>query len=842
MSYEDYLKNEFNKKQYEFITSNIESCKVIGNPGCGKTKSIIEYCIHKFNKGLITSFRDFVILSFSKAAVADFIKKGKNRLKNGNINLFNKKINENIHLYEEYNDLFNKNNIRTIHSLAAPIYNHLMHNGDLSLNTIILGTYNLLNTNSKNDNKLKTQFNNIKFIIVDEAQDLNENQYNLIKRISEILNCACILVGDPNQCIYQFQNSSCYFLINHSKKKYPLVKNYRSNKLIINLLNHFRPHNKLDKIEYNDMNIIDKQPIIICDTRDNISKYIIDKITNSEYNREDIAIIGPVKLSKNGKSFGLQYILNILANNNIPFVKYYTDGDDIIGNFNIKSEKGKINLLTCHKSKGLEFKMTIIINFHLHTMSTCPTQQNYDEYVYLWYVALSRAKEELIICCEKDKYIFNKIKDIPSELYNLYDSKLNKTSYKISNNFNQEYKPLQISVTEAIKNIKIFTESYLLKFQKSKYYTTQEYNLYSIKENTNDKNNDYSILYGNFIERLFMFYYYEKTGNRELFIKFLENQCHNIIMLPEINTYAYSNLKKYGFIDDNNVIYLKDQNLQKYANSNKSIDKFLEYCKKMTENDYCYVFRNDPSKEWDQEKIKKDINNLLNIKNDIENNIFDIILYFYQFKFERLELLNTNFTNKLKILKNYYEDIKKTAMVYDNLKFEYNVQDNNIPLLYGCIDIIDQNTDQIIELKFTNEISLSHELQVYIYYHLYYLKFESYDNYKKNKTPCIINLKTGTQRIITIDDTKHISFNKLLSDIFDRNIENFDYIYECNDKSKIESTIINLYKYCDKIRFIASNKENMAKIIDILKNNNEIIINKKIKVNKKNNYFELENI
>lgn len=113
---------------------------------------------------------------------------------------------------------------------------------------------------------------------------------------------------------------------------------------------------------------------------------------------------------------------------------------------------------------------------------------------------------------------------------------------------------------------------------------------------------------------------------------------------------------------------------------------------------------------------------------------------------------------------------------------------------------------------------------------------------KKNKTPCIINLKTGTQRIITIDDTKHISFNKLLSDIFDRNIENFDYIYECNDKSKIESTIINLYKYCDKIRFIASNKENMAKIIDILKNNNEIIINKKIKVNKKNNYFELENI
>ena len=43
----------FDEYQLKFINSNIEDCIVIGNPGCGKTKTIIEYCINKYNNKII---------------------------------------------------------------------------------------------------------------------------------------------------------------------------------------------------------------------------------------------------------------------------------------------------------------------------------------------------------------------------------------------------------------------------------------------------------------------------------------------------------------------------------------------------------------------------------------------------------------------------------------------------------------------------------------------------------------------------------------------------------------------------------------------------------------------
>ena len=52
-----------------------------------------------------------------------------------------------------------------------------------------------------------------KFIIIDEAQDINENQYNLVKLIANKLKIPLILVGDPNQNIYQFQGGSDIFII-----------------------------------------------------------------------------------------------------------------------------------------------------------------------------------------------------------------------------------------------------------------------------------------------------------------------------------------------------------------------------------------------------------------------------------------------------------------------------------------------------------------------------------------------------------------------------------------------------------------------------------------------------
>ena len=85
--------NTINEQQFAFINNNIENCVVYGNPGCGKTKSIIEYCINKKVKS-----NEFLIISYSKKAQLDFIKRGKTK-----------------------SNIFNNQNVRTIHSLASTI-------------------------------------------------------------------------------------------------------------------------------------------------------------------------------------------------------------------------------------------------------------------------------------------------------------------------------------------------------------------------------------------------------------------------------------------------------------------------------------------------------------------------------------------------------------------------------------------------------------------------------------------------------------------------------------------------------------------------------------------------
>ena len=83
-----------NANQLLFINSDIKNCIMLGNPGCGKTKTIIEYCVDKYNKKIIKSSNNFLIISFSKKAQIDFINRGKLSL---------------------YPKLFNNKNVRTIH-------------------------------------------------------------------------------------------------------------------------------------------------------------------------------------------------------------------------------------------------------------------------------------------------------------------------------------------------------------------------------------------------------------------------------------------------------------------------------------------------------------------------------------------------------------------------------------------------------------------------------------------------------------------------------------------------------------------------------------------------------
>lgn len=77
-----------------------------------------------------------------------------------------------------------------------------------------------------------------KYIFVDEAQDLNEAQYKLIRALC-IDFSNIMMVGDPAQSIYGFNGSDSKFMtVNFKKdfnpKEYKLIENFRSTKKIIN--------------------------------------------------------------------------------------------------------------------------------------------------------------------------------------------------------------------------------------------------------------------------------------------------------------------------------------------------------------------------------------------------------------------------------------------------------------------------------------------------------------------------------------------------------------------------------------------------------------------------------
>lgn len=83
---------------------------------------------------------------------------------------------------------------------------------------------------------------NLKYLIVDEYQDVNPLQEKLINRLKEISGCKLIVVGDDDQNIYQWRGSNNKYIIDFENKfdkdevkTIPLSVNYRSSEGITKL-------------------------------------------------------------------------------------------------------------------------------------------------------------------------------------------------------------------------------------------------------------------------------------------------------------------------------------------------------------------------------------------------------------------------------------------------------------------------------------------------------------------------------------------------------------------------------------------------------------------------------
>lgn len=764
-----YKLEDCNENQRKFIIDELKDGTLMGIPGGGKTTTIIKKILYLIDKKVIKSKNDFMIITFSKKAKEDFIKRGNSFMKN----------------------IFTTKNVKTLHSLSGTIIKKIENTESLtsSIEIVICKAYNYINELTPEDLKKIKCLSELKLLIIDEAQDISELQYNLAKKISEKLKLNLILSGDPDQNIYQFQNGTDKYLFNHSNNIYYLTENYRSSPEIIELLNSVKPWKHLIPKMNSIKPKTNIKPIIYSNSLENIMENFSDKIKSisNKYNLKDVAIIGPVKKSNLNKynnytNIGLQHFVNHLEKNKIKYIKHYSEsssnysGDTEVYDTTKDYKDNHINLLTIHGSKGLEFKVVFLINFHTNTYGKIPSETEYNNFKYLWYVGLSRAENEIIMYVDNEKSAWYELNKCEKNIYNLYGKDLKLIPPKFDN---KEKKPS--SITELLRNKKYFDEEKLLDLSNYIKFNVKEIeNIYENNNNIIEIENKYNELYGIYYEQLFEYYYCKKYNKEYKLSKNIKKYIENRIEIDkDYNIILKSFLIKINktMFDELNIYYLND--IKKVLNQ-KEIE-FYNYLMKLVlerklENFYLYT---------NNELIYDNPEEILELCNNLnEKNLFKLILYKYQYNNEAKYLWNINnelYSNNI-ILISKIENYVNNNINNNNYEFQKEISCKYLEDLNGIIDCYNNDNKEIIEIKYTKNTSIIHFLQIFIYN---LLKNNNKNNFDKMT---IINLYEGKKYILEYDNNiKILDILIKLSDILKTKIQNLTILYDLETTGLIEN-------------------------------------------------------
>ena len=764
------FKLNYNEEQLAFIQSKIENSCLLGIPGGGKTASIIGKILYHFNIGHIKKNNEFLIASFSRRACHDFITKGQ----------------------KQHKKLFNSRNICTLHSIAGKIMHKLTEKKSSSQDTVIIAASEII-FQKKDECLNMTEFKSLKVIFVDEAQDISEIQYQLIQNISKITQCAIIMVGDPNQNIYQFQNGCDRFLMEHSTNKYHLIKNYRSSKQIVDFVNQFKPWELLTQNMISTKKKDHNKPTLFCGSIPEIIDNIVNKIKNSNYKRENIAIIGPVKKSKPMNDYysniGLSLMTNLLEDYDIPYLKHYEDTnntDVVLDKF--KKQEGYINLMTIHGSKGLEFDEVFVLNFHVTTFGIMPNEQKYNEFKYLWYVALSRACYDMHIYVDhhRNKHAWFELKNCPLKYYKIENKPPNMLS-KL--NFKEEIKPVHYSVTELLNHKKFFDDKHFYVFEKLIQYDIEEEDLFeNFSEYTLFEHDQYSALYGMFVENIFNYYYQIKNNKIPDFISKLKNIIENSIIVPKNMIGGYKILKmKCPFIVKDLVKLRNFDGIKKTFK--KREQELYNYLIEILGNDYhqeffldCYNDVAHYSKDFLLTLIKKTLNekNKYN-EEEIHYCIFQMTLYYYQMSNETAYLWKKDFHPHLNHLSYIINKIKEYVKdLNDDFIFHPIFKHLKLPIV-GELDILTQ--DSIIDIKLTKQLNKKQIIQMILYHNLLSPDFEKMYHLE------LWNFYVGKKFKIILQKDHFMNYEllKLLSVVIQEKLKNMIFIYDLETTGLIQN-------------------------------------------------------
>jgi hypothetical protein len=675
--------------------------KLIACAGSGKTRCIIARIENLIKNGVYKD-NEILMVTFSRPTQNDFINK-----------------------MEKYGAThINPDMVRTIDSFAKKIIDP---NNDVDIATLSYTLLVYLKTSAKdlqNDSKLNT----IKCLFVDEAQDLNKTQFSIISLMKKKLGCIINLVGDPNQNIYQWRGSIDAYLEKMKAKVFHLTKNYRSYKHIVEFSKHLRPLNNIT-VTHNRDTTKPVKPIFIGHGTDKVFENILNdiitgliKIPHTDY--ADIAILSPtrgyLKTSRRNKSKGLCFISNILAKLKIPFVQYYDEAtDQETDKVHYKRVSGHINLLTYTGSKGLEWDHVIMTDAEsglINKMYFTDERHKHDQ--YLLYVACTRAIKNLFIFAP---YTSNDNMRNFNPWFNIIPSEL----YRITNPSYFKYGSLNFverddSINQITKIIQKMTEVDLYNLSKRfEIVNTETYTLYST--DYRQVKTPHSIFLGKLTELIFKYQYAVRFGHQPCRLPRVEEivKKSNVVIIDGFSFWKwyheetnvtweqYDKTKKKLHFVITNLLNSLDRNipLEQYHFTN---DNF--YAEMATKN-YSYIKKRytdylDGKNEWNDYSLET------LFLMEVVTHAVDTTHYFH---------IN-NFGEKYRSILIDYKDMFSDMWTYvQNIK-EDIFKNFNLPvtklLMEGEIDVIDIHNN-VHEIKCTQNINLTHKLQVLIYNHMW---------------------------------------------------------------------------------------------------------------------------
>ena len=209
------LFGELSPAQLKIITDkDSKNICVLAGPGSGKTRILV----HKLASLILmedVKYEQLLMLTFSRAAATEF----KARLR--------KLVGSAANFIE----------IKTFHSYCFDLLGKV---GSLEKSEeIIHATIQRIKDKDVEMSRIVKAV-----LVVDEAQDMDSSNYALIETlIEQNENMRVIMVGDDDQNIFQFRNSSskymAEFIAQHEATKYELLDNYRSTANVVHFANQF---------------------------------------------------------------------------------------------------------------------------------------------------------------------------------------------------------------------------------------------------------------------------------------------------------------------------------------------------------------------------------------------------------------------------------------------------------------------------------------------------------------------------------------------------------------------------------------------------------------------------